>query len=121
MADYAWSNGFNRKLAVASPRSEAWRIQTLSGTEAVLQIRDVTDPAQQRFDEAYRRIGELNMVEVESFAAGARNKVLCRAEVAPMSAAASTEHETNGFNRLKMQGSRGQWSSWQLHKSSSSS
>jgi hypothetical protein len=49
---------------VAIPRSEAWRIQALSGTEAVPQIRDVTDPTQLRFDEAYRRIGELDK-EVE--------------------------------------------------------
>ena len=50
--------------AVPVPRLEEWRAQALSGMEQALQIREADDPAQQRLDEANRRIGELSM-EVE--------------------------------------------------------
>jgi transposase len=40
---------------------EEWRAQALTGMEQALQAREVMDPAQQKPDEANRRIGELSM------------------------------------------------------------
>jgi len=51
----------SREMAVPIPRLEEWRAQALSGMEQALQARDASEPAQQKLDEANRRIGELSM------------------------------------------------------------
>lgn len=40
------------------PRLEEWRAQALTGLEQALQMRETSEPAQQKLDEANRRIGE---------------------------------------------------------------
>jgi hypothetical protein len=49
----------SRETAVPIPRLEEWRAQALAGMEQALQARETSDPAQQKLDEANRRIGEL--------------------------------------------------------------
>ena len=43
------------------PRLEDWRAQAMAGMEQALQAREASAPAQQKLDEANRRIGELSM------------------------------------------------------------
>jgi hypothetical protein len=54
----------SRQTAVPVPRLEEWRAQAINGMEQALRIHEVEDPAQERLDEAVRRVGELSM-EVE--------------------------------------------------------
>jgi hypothetical protein len=51
----------SRETAVPVPRLEEWRTQALAGMEQALQAREADEPAQQKLDEANRRIGELSM------------------------------------------------------------
>lgn len=50
-----------RETAVPIPRLEEWRAQALAGMEQALQARETSALAQQKLDEANRRIGELSM------------------------------------------------------------
>jgi hypothetical protein len=54
----------SRQTAVPVPRLEEWRAQAINGMEQALRVSEVEDPAQERLDEATRRVGELTM-EVE--------------------------------------------------------
>ena len=54
----------SRQTAVPVPRLAEWRAQAINGMEQALRVSEVEDPAQERLDEATRRVGELTM-EVE--------------------------------------------------------
>jgi len=54
----------SRQTGVPVPRLEEWRAQAINGMEQALRVHEVVDPAQERLDEANRRVGELSM-EVE--------------------------------------------------------
>lgn len=51
----------SRQTSVPVPRLEEWRSQALGGIEEGLRSRAHEDPAQDRLDDANRRIGELSM------------------------------------------------------------
>jgi transposase len=51
----------SRETAVPIPRLEEWLKHAMLGLESGLQTRETSDPAQQKLDEANRRIGELSM------------------------------------------------------------